>query len=89
MSARILIAIAALIVALATLPMFGGISPAAAQAAQLSQSTLPPQFGVPPHRIEIYPSRPLYRRCTDWYELQNRPSGPVLYPQKHCWWVRG
>jgi hypothetical protein len=31
----------------------------------------------------------LYRRCTDWYELQNRPSGTVLYPQMRCWWVRG
>jgi hypothetical protein len=41
--------------------------------------------------IEIHPgARPLlYRRCTDWYELQHRPSGTVLYPGKHCWWVRG
>ena len=31
----------------------------------------------------------LYRRCVDWYELQYRPSGTVLYPQMHCWWVRG
>ncbi|HEX4407915.1 MAG TPA: hypothetical protein VH206_03990 [Xanthobacteraceae bacterium] len=61
-----------------------------AQTAPLSQTTLPPQYGVPPrHRIEIHPGRPLYRRCTDWYELQNRPSGPVLYPQMRCWWVRG
>ena len=46
---------------------------------------------VQPPRIEIHPpSRPLlYRRCTDWYELQDRPSGTVLYPGKHCWWVRG
>ena len=40
-------------------------------------------------RIEIYPGRLLYRRCIDWYELQNRPSGTVLYPQMRCWWVRG
>jgi hypothetical protein len=31
----------------------------------------------------------LYRRCVDWYELQYRPSGTVLYPQMRCWWVRG
>ena len=40
-------------------------------------------------RIEIYPRPPLYRRCVDWYELQYRPSGTVLYPQMRCWWVRG
>jgi len=40
-------------------------------------------------RIEIHPRPLLYRRCIDWYELQYRPSGTVLYPQKHCWWVRG
>jgi hypothetical protein len=40
-------------------------------------------------RIEINPRPLLYRRCVDWYELQNRPSGTVLFPQMHCWWVRG
>ena len=40
-------------------------------------------------RIEIYPSPLLHRRCVDWYELQYRPSGTVLYPQMRCWWVRG
>ena len=40
-------------------------------------------------RIEIYPRQLLYRRCTDWYELQPRPSGTVLYPRMRCWWVRG
>ena len=39
--------------------------------------------------ITIYARPLLYRRCTDWYELQNRPSGTVLYPQMRCWWVRG
>ena len=40
-------------------------------------------------RIEIAPRPLLYRRCVDWYELQYRPSGTVLYPQMRCWWVRG
>ncbi len=40
-------------------------------------------------RIEINPRPLLYRRCIDWYELQHRPSGTVLYPQMRCWWVRG
>jgi len=46
----------------------------------------------PPHvrqRIEVTPRPLLYRRCVDWYELQYRPSGTVLFPAKHCWWVRG
>jgi hypothetical protein len=42
-----------------------------------------------PTRIEIGPRPLLYRRCVDWYELQYRPSGTVLYPQMRCWWVRG
>ena len=54
-------------------------------------STLPPP---PPRRyvgrrIEIYPGRLLYRRCVDWYELQHRPSGTVLFPQMRGWGVRG
>jgi hypothetical protein len=48
---------------------------------------LPPRYARP--RIEINPLPLLHRRCTDWYELQYRPSGTVLYPQMRCWWVRG
>jgi hypothetical protein len=40
-------------------------------------------------RIVITPRPLAYRRCVDRYELQYRPSGTVLFPQKHCWWVRG
>jgi hypothetical protein len=42
-----------------------------------------------PPRIVIHPAPLLYRRCVGWYEMQYRPSGPVLFPGKHCWWVRG
>ncbi|MGC1776422.1 MAG: hypothetical protein WBB34_00635 [Xanthobacteraceae bacterium] len=53
-----------------------------------------PGFASPPPRhvrgrITIHPGRLLYRRCTDWYELQHRPSGTVLFPEMRCWWVRG
>jgi hypothetical protein len=41
-----------------------------------------------PPRIQINP-RPLFRRCTSWYVVQYRPSGRVLFPEKHCWWMRG
>jgi hypothetical protein len=62
-----------------------------------AQGAPPPEVGnqiVPApvrvqQRIEIHPRRLLYRQCTDWYELQHRPSGTVLFPGKHCWWVRG
>ncbi len=40
-------------------------------------------------RIEVNPQRLLYRRCASWYVVQDRPSGRVLFPEKHCWWVRG
>jgi hypothetical protein len=83
------------IMALTALPLLLAAPPAVAQSdlsplAQPSESTLPqPQPRQGPRRIEIYPQRLLYRRCVDWYELQNRPSGTVLFPQMHCWWVRG
>jgi len=51
-----------------------------------SSDATPPRHA---RRIIIHPGPLLYRRCTDWYELQDRPSGPVLYPQMRCWWVRG
>jgi hypothetical protein len=86
MSLKFLIAV--LIVA--ALP-FVCAAPAAAQneTSPLAQ----PGFASPPHhgrgRITVHPVRLLYRRCVDWYELQDRPSGTVLYPQMRCWWVRG
>jgi hypothetical protein len=53
-----------------------------------------PGFAAPPParsrgRITIHPGRLLYRRCIDWYELQHRPSGTVLFPEMRCRWVRG
>jgi hypothetical protein len=84
-----------LLIVLAALLLLSGVPRALAQqtspVAGPELSTLPPP---PPRRyagrrIEIYPGRLLYRRCVDWYELQHRPSGTVLYPQMHCWWVRG
>jgi hypothetical protein len=48
-----------------------------------------PSFSrIGPPRIEINP-RPLFRRCESWYVVQYRPSGRVLFPEKHCWWSRG
>jgi hypothetical protein len=78
------------IIALAALTLLGPVPHAAAQTSPIAQPAVP---SPPPRyvhrRIEINPRPLLYRRCTDWYELQNRPSGTVLYPQMRCWWVRG
>jgi hypothetical protein len=80
------------IVGLAALPVLSTAPRAVAQndmsaIAQRGASTLPPPRYAR-RRIEINPRPLLYRRCVDWYELQNRPSGTVLYPQMRCWWVR-
>jgi hypothetical protein len=76
-------------VALAAL-LIGAASPARAQQ---TSPIAEPSLTTPPAtragRIEIHPRPLLYRRCIDWYELQHRPSGTVLYPQMRCWWVRG
>jgi hypothetical protein len=62
-------------------------------APQVMAQTSPGVASPPPShvrgRITIHPGRLLYRHCVDWYELQHRPSGTVLYPQMRCWWVRG
>jgi hypothetical protein len=84
MSAKSRIRVFGLVLVLA-----GGTAPAA-QAQDSSISGSAPSFShiVGPPNIRINP-RPLYRRCTSWYVVQYRPSGQVLFPEKHCWWVRG
>jgi hypothetical protein len=77
------------IAGLSVLSVVGMASPALAQMptpAGQAPSVTPP--GAQP-RIEVSPRPLLYRRCAGWYVLQYRPSGTVLFPQKHCWWVRG
>ncbi len=78
------------IVGLAALPLLAAApqTPSVAQTAQLGRPYAPNVRRVPP-RIEVTPRPLLYRRCVDWYELQYRPSGTVLFPQYRCWWVRG
>jgi hypothetical protein len=75
------------IACLAALSIVGVASPVAAQPTPTGQgasSSLP----QPRQRILVNPQS-LHRRCQDWYVLQYRPSGTVLFPQYHCWWVRG
>jgi len=80
-----------IVLALAALPLLGSAPHAVAQTSPIAQPAAP-SLSPPRHvrqRIEIHPRPLLYRRCVDWYELQNRPSGTVLFPQMRCWWVRG
>jgi hypothetical protein len=70
------------------------LSPAPQARAQQTSPIAEPSLATPPtprasRRIVINPRPLLHRRCVDWYELQHRPSGTVLYPQMRCWWVRG
>jgi hypothetical protein len=83
-------------IAVAALPLLCSTPQAGAQTVSspvespdLATPSPPPTGRYAGRRIEIYPARPLYRRCVDWYELQHRPSGTVLFPQMRCWWVRG
>ncbi len=90
MSAKALVAAICLIMPL----LVAAAPPAHAQQtspiAEPSLTTPPaPRVARSAHRIVINPRPLLYRRCVDWYELQHRPSGTVLYPQMRCWWVRG
>jgi hypothetical protein len=76
-----------LIVGLAALFAALCVTPGSAQTAP--GAPYPPRPHHVPPRIEITPRPLLYRRCVERLELQYRPSGPVLYPQTYCWWVRG
>jgi hypothetical protein len=67
--------------------LLSAASPASAQT-PLPTGTPSARPGGPP-RVEVNPRRLLYRRCADRYVIQYRPSGRVLFPEKHCWWVRG
>ena len=71
-----------------------GSVPAAAEPARkpslASASDLSAQSRRPPTRLRVYPGRRLlYRDCTFRLAQQWRPSGPVVVPLQHCWWVRG
>jgi hypothetical protein len=76
--------------------VFAALLVVAGATAALAQNPTPLPYGPAGSpqparpRIEVNPApRLLYRRCTSWLELQYRPSGTVVYPAQHCWWVRG
>jgi hypothetical protein len=71
-----------------------GLTPAAAEPAGTARVASPSeqssQARRPPTRLRIYRGgRLLYRDCSFHLAQQWRPSGPVVVPVQHCWWVRG
>jgi len=74
--------------AFTVLTIVGAALPAAAQMPPPGDGRAAAAPRVRP-RIEVTPRPPLYRRCASWYVVQYRPSGTVLFPERHCWWVRG
>jgi hypothetical protein len=41
-----------------------------------------------PYRFD-YPGPIAKRECVARYVEEHRPSGTVVTPRMHCWWVRG
>ena len=80
----------------AVLSLGGGIAPLMAEPRQdnflVAQATdarpdSGPRMHRRPSRLTVYPTGRFYRLCTDWYEIQHRPAGDVIYPQMSCRWV--
>jgi hypothetical protein len=40
-----------------------------------------------PLRIEVTPSRQLYRQCMDWHVIEHRATGDTVVPRMRCWWA--
>lgn len=82
--------LAALVGALAfPVPAAALKAPKAAKMAAASPELSAQQYR-PRTRLRVYPGgRLLYRDCTFRLAQQWRPSGTVIVPVQHCWWVRG
>ncbi len=54
-------------------------------------SAVSSQQSRPRPRLRVSPGgqRLLYRDCSFRLAQQWRPSGTVIVPVQHCWWVRG
>jgi hypothetical protein len=38
-------------------------------------------------RIRVTPTQRLVRQCEDWYEVEERATGPTVVPASRCWWA--
>ena len=62
-----------------------GLLKLAAASGELSSQQYRPRT-----RLRVYPGgRLLSRECSFRLAQQWRPSGTVIVPVQHCWWVRG
>jgi hypothetical protein len=68
---------------------FGAMPDVAGAAQRDGASDLSAQKRRPPARLRVTPGRLLYRDCSFHLARQWRPSGTVIVPVQHCWWVRG
>jgi hypothetical protein len=72
-----------------TTPAVALTAPKTARVATASPE-LSAQQSRPRTRLRVYPGRRLlYRDCSFRLAQQWRPSGTVIVPVQHCWWVRG
>jgi len=72
-----------------TAPAAALTAPKAAKVAAASPELSAQQYR-PRTRLRVYPGgRLLYRDCSFRLAEQWRPSGTVIVPVQHCWWVRG
>ena len=72
-----------------TAPAAALTAPKAVKVAAASPE-LSSQQDRPRARLRVYPGgRLLYRDCSFRLAQQWRPSGTVIVPVQHCWWVRG
>ena len=70
-------------------PVMALEAPKAARIAAASPELSSQQYR-PRTRLRVYPGgRLLYRDCSFRLAQQWRPSGTVIVPVQHCWWVRG
>lgn len=89
MQRTITVALAAALVGAAALigpaePAFAQGMTASTMAAETPQRARPVRART---RIDVTPSRPLYRQCVDWLAVEHRPSGDTIVPQTRCWWT--
>jgi hypothetical protein len=78
----------AIVFALCLVPVLSA-TPAAAEskdAATTGQLAEQSRARIVVHPRKIEPGPNAKRRCVSWLAEENRPSGPVVTPQMHCWW---
>jgi hypothetical protein len=66
--------------------MTGALALSVAMPAQ-AQSTRERRSDAERPRIRVTPTQRLVRQCEDWYEVEQRATGPTVVPASRCWWA--